>query len=99
MGLFKKLILVIIILALYVAGNIDGQANIILAQGGNLLVLLLGLIIIYIFFKLIFKAMGCLPSLIIVCGVIFFILYTLGTLNDGIKEVVPNLQQFFGANS
>ena len=99
MGLFKKLILVIIILALYVAGNINGQANEILAQGGNLLVLLLGLIIIYIFFKLIFKAMGCLPSLIVICGIIFFILYTMGALNDGVKEIVPNLQQFFSAGS
>ena len=52
MGLLKKLIIIVIILALYCLGNIEEPANELLSKGGSLFVLLVGAIIIYIFFNL-----------------------------------------------
>ena len=75
MGFLKKVILAIIAFVLILWGGSGTQASSLWLQGGGFIGLIAGIIIIYIFGKMASRAMGCLPSLIILAGIIGFIIY------------------------
>ena len=92
----KKLFLGIIAIALILIGGSGTQSSNFLTQGGGIIGIVAGLVVLYIFGKLVWKAVGCLPSFIIFSGFCLFILYAIGAFNNGIENVIPNLQKFIG---
>lgn len=77
-------------------GGSGTQSNSLLAQGTGVVGLIIGLIVLYIFFKMALSAMGCLPSFLIFSAIVVFILYALGMFNDGIGNVGVNINKFLG---
>lgn len=96
MGFLKKVILAIIAFVLILWGGSGTQTNSLWLQGGGFIGLIAGLTIIYIFAKMASRAMGCLPSLIILAGIIGFVIYAIGGFEGGIHNVGRNLKTFLG---
>lgn len=97
MMFLKKLFLGLAAITLIFVGGSGTQSTSVLMQGGGLVGLILGLVVLYIFGKLVWRAMGCLPSLLIIVGIVGFILYAIGAFDGGVQNVIPNLQKFIGA--
>lgn len=98
MLLLKKIFLGIAALVLIFAGGSGTQSSNILLQGGGFVGLIVGFVVLYIFGKLVWRAMGCLPSFLIIAGIVGFLLYAIGAFNGGVKNIIPNLQSFLGRN-
>lgn len=77
-------------------GGAGTQSNSTLLQGGGFIGLIIGLVVLYIFAKMAWRAMGCLPSIIIIFGIIVFIIYAIGGFNNGIANVGVTLKSFLG---
>ncbi len=97
MMFLKKLFLGLAAITLIFIGGSGTQSTSVLMQGGGLVGLILGLVVLYIFGKLVWRAMGCLPSLLVILGIVGFILYAIGAFDGGVQNVIPNLQKFIGA--
>ena len=96
MGLIKKIVLGITALFFILIGGAGTQSDSTILQGGGFIGLIVGLVVLYIFAKMAWRAIGCLPSLIVIFAVIFFILYAIGAFNNGIENVGSNLKTFLG---
>lgn len=94
MGFFKKFFLGSVALSFILLGGSGTQSSNILFQGGGFIGLIIGLVALYLFAKMAWKAMGCLPSLIVIVGIICFVIYAIGGFNDGLGGVVKNLKVF-----
>ena len=77
-------------------GGAGTQSSNTLLQGGGFMVLLVGLVVLYLFLRMAWRAMGCLPSFLIFAGIATFILYAIGAFNGGISNVGRNLKSFLG---
>lgn len=88
-------------LILIFIGGSGTQSSSLLLQGGGFIGLIIGLVVLYIFGKMAWRAMGCLPSFLVVISIIIFILYAIGGFNNGIGGVGQSLRSFLGmqANS
>ena len=93
----KKLFLGIIAIALILIGGT--QSSNFLTQGGGIVGIIAGLVVLYMFGKLVWKAMGCLPSILFLVGFCLFILYAIGVFNNGIENIIPNIQRFIGIST
>lgn len=98
MLLLKKIFLGFTALALIFIGGSGTQSSSILLQGGGFVGLIVGFVVLYIFGKLVWRAMGCLPSFLIIAGIVGFLLYAIGAFNGGVQNVIPNLQKFIGTH-
>ncbi len=96
MGLLKKTIFGFAALFFILLGGAGTQSDSMLLQGGGFIGLIIGLIVLYIFAKMAWRAMGCIPSLIMIIAVIFFILYAIGTFSNGMDGISQNLKTFLG---
>lgn len=96
MGLFKKFIFGFAALFFILIGGAGTQSDSTLLQGGGFIGLVIGLIVLYIFAKMAWRAIGCLPSLLVIVAVVFFILYAIGAFSNGISGVGDNLKSFLG---
>lgn len=96
MGFLKKFIFGFAALFFIFLGGAGTQSDSMLLQGGGFVGLIIGLIVLYIFAKMAWRAMGCLPSLLIVLAVVLFILYAIGAFSDGIGGVGENVRTFLG---
>ena len=96
MGFLKKFIFGFAALFFIFLGGAGTQSDSMLLQGGGFIGLIIGLIVLYIFAKMAWRAMGCLPSLLIILAVVFFILYAIGAFSDGIGNVGENVRTFLG---
>ena len=77
-------------------GGAGTQSNNTLLQGGGFMVLLVGLVVLYLFLRMAWRAMGCLPSFLIFTGIALFILYAIGGFKGGIGNLGYNLKSFLG---
>lgn len=96
MGFIKKCIFGFAALFFILVGGAGTQSDSTLLQGGGFIGLIIGLIVLYIFAKMAWRAMGCLPSLLIIIAVVFFILYAIGAFTNGIGGVEQNIKTFLG---
>ena len=99
MGFLKKIMLGCGALFLILAGGAGTQSSSTVLQGGGFFGLLIGLVILYLFARMAWRAMGCLPSALIILGIVAFILYAIGAFNNGIGGIIPNVKSFLGQNS
>lgn len=98
MFFIKKLILGFTALALIFIGGSGTQSSNLLMQGGGFVGIIVGFVVLYLFGKMVWRAMGCLPSLLIICVVVGFVLYAIGAFNGGAGNVLTNIQSFLGHN-
>lgn len=100
-GFSEKALLGLGALILIFIGGSGTQSSSLLLQGGGFIGLIIGLVVLYIFGKMAWRAMGCLPSFLVVISIIAFILYAIGGFNNGIGGVGQSLRSFLGmqANS
>lgn len=96
MFFLKKFLLGLGALVLILIGGSGTQSSSLILQGGGFIGLIIGLIALYIFTKMAWRAMGCLPSFLVVIGIILFILYAIGAFNNGVGGVGQSIQTFLG---
>ncbi|MBQ8465468.1 MAG: thermonuclease family protein [Alphaproteobacteria bacterium] len=94
MSFFKKLFLGSIALSFILIGGSGTQSSNMLLQGGGFIGLIIGLVALYLFTKMAWKAMGCLPSFIVIMSIVCFIIYAIGGFNNGLGGVIQNLKTF-----
>lgn len=99
MGFFKKFFLGSIALSFILLGGSGTQSSNMLLQGGGFIGLIIGLVALYLFTKMAWKAMGCLPSFLVVTGILCFIIYAIGGFKNGLGGVIENLKVFIGHQS
>lgn len=99
MFFLKKVILGIAAFVFILWGGAGTQSNNLLLQGGGFIGLIVGLIILYIFTKMAWRAMGCLPSFLIFSGIVCFVIYAIGGFSNGFTNVGRNIRTFMGQNS
>lgn len=92
----KKIFLGLGFLFLISLGGAGTQSNSLLMQGMGFVGILLGLIILYIFGKMVWKGIGCMPSLLILTAIGLFMMYSLGMFNNGIAGVGDAVLKFIG---
>ena len=96
MVFLKRVLLGLGALFLILLGGAGTRSSSALMQGGGFLGLIIGLIVLYIFAKMAWRAMGCLPSLFLIAAIIIFILYAIGAFSDGLGGVGKNVKSFLG---
>lgn len=96
MVFLKRVLLGLGALFLILLGGAGTQSSSILMQGGGFLGLIIGLVVLYIFAKMAWRAMGCLPSLFLIAAIVAFILYAIGAFSDGLGGVGKNVKSFLG---
>lgn len=96
MFFLKKILLGLGALVLIFIGGTGTQSNSMLLQGGGFIGLIIGLVVLYIFGKMAWRAMGCLPSFLVVTCILLFILYAIGGFNNGVSGVGQSLRTFLG---
>jgi endonuclease YncB( thermonuclease family) len=96
MGFLKKFMLGFGALFFIFCGGAGTQSSSTLLQGGGFIGLVIGLVVLYIFAKMAWRAMGCLPSLLILLAVVFFILYAIGAFRGGLSNTPNNIRSFLG---
>ena len=94
--MIKKILFGTAALFFIFAGGAGTQSDNTLLQGGGFLGLIIGLVVLYIFAKMAWRAIGCLPSSIVLLAVVFFILYAIGALKDGVGGIDDNIKTFLG---
>lgn len=99
MFFLKKILLGFGALFLILLGGAGTQSQNTLLQGGGFLGLIIGLIVLYLFAKMAWRAMGCLPSIFLILAIIVFIVYAIGGFNNGIGNVGNNLKSFIGQSA
>lgn len=97
MGAYKKIFFALIVLAVIVLSSIYNSGNLGFSSASSILGLSVGAVSIYIFLKLIIKALGCLPSLLILFGIIILTLYAIGAFSSGNQGIISNLKDFLEA--
>lgn len=96
MGFFKKLFMGCFALGFILVGGSGTQSSNMLLQGGGFIGLIIGLVALYLFTKMAWRAMGCLPSFIVIMSIVCFIIYAIGGFSNGLGGVIENLQTFIG---
>ncbi len=96
MAFLKKTLTALGAFFLILWGGAGTQSNNMLLQGGGFIGLIIGLVVLYIFVKMAWRAMGCLPSLLIITGIFAFILYAIGGFSNGVTGIIPTMRAFLG---
>lgn len=96
MAFVKRLIYSSIALIFILMGGFGTQSNNVILQCGGFIGLIIGLVVLYIFVKMAWRAMGCLPSFLIFVIIALFVLYAIGGFKGGIGLLGQNIQAFIG---
>lgn len=96
MAFLKRIFIGLGVLGLIYAGGSGTQSSSLFMQGLGFFGLLIGLIILYIFGRMMWKGLGCLPSLFILLAIVGFMMYALGMFNNGISGVSEAVTDFIG---
>lgn len=96
MLLMKKVLLGFGFMALFSLGGLGTQSSSLIMQGMGFLGLIIGLIILYVFGRMVWKGIGCLPSFLMLSAIVLFIMYSLGLFSNGIGGFGEALLKFLG---
>ena len=96
MGFIKKIMYGAIALVFILMGGFSAQSNSFILQCGGVVGIIIGLVVLYVFGKMAWRAMGCIPSLLVLIVIILFVLYAIGGFTGGLGSVGENVQSFFG---
>ena len=96
MGVIKRIMYSSIAIIFILMGGFGTQTSSTILQIGGFIGILLGLVVLYVFGKMAWRAMGCIPSLLVLIVVALFVLYAIGGFNGGVNSLGENIQSFFG---
>ena len=96
MVFMKKIFFGLAFLFLISMGGAGTQSNSILMQGIGFFGIIIGLIVLYVFGKMVWRSIGCLPSFLILSAIVLFIMYSLGMFNNGLGGVGDAILKFIG---
>ena len=96
MFFIKKLFLGLGLLCLISLGGAGTQSNSLLMQGMGFFGIIIGLVILYVFGKMLWRGMGCFPSFLILSAVVLFMMYSFGMFNNGLSGVGEAVLKFIG---
>ena len=99
MFFLKKVFLGLGLLGVIYLGSSGTQSNSLFMQGMGFVGLIVGLIILYVFGRMVWKGLGCLPSFLILAVVVLFMMYALGMFNNGLGGIGQQIIQFIGYDS
>lgn len=99
MGFLKRSIFGATALIFILMGGFGAQSNSMILQIGGVVGILLGVVVLYIFGKMAWRAMGCLPSIIVLIIIISFVLYAIGAFSDGMGNIGQNIKSFLAQDS
>lgn len=94
--LIKKIFLGLGFLFLITLGGAGTQSSSLLMQGMGFFGVIIGLIILYVFGRMVWKGIGCLPSFLILSAIVLFIMYSLGMFNNGLSGMGETIVKFIG---
>lgn len=94
MGFIKRIFISFTAIFLIFFSGSGVKSDNILVQGGAFIGLIVGLIFLYIFIKMAWRALGCLPAIFIIISLSFFIFYTIGAFSGGIESFSANIKNF-----
>lgn len=77
-------------------GGLGTQSSSLIMQGIGFIGLLVGLVVLYVFGRMVWKGLGCLPSFLILSAIVLFIMYALGMFNNGLAGVGDSFLKFLG---
>ncbi len=98
MGFLKKAFVSLAAILLIFSGSMGvGSSNMIL-QIGAFIGIIVGLVILYIFIKMAWRAMGCLPAILIMSALAAFVMYAIGAFSGGMENIPENIKEFLGQN-
>ena len=95
----KKIFLGIAILVMLYMGSSGAQSSSLFMQALSFILLLVTVGVIYVFLKMVLKGLGCLPSILIMGGIAFFMMYTFGMFSDGVAGSGEKFLKFIGRNT
>jgi len=99
MGFIKRCIVSFTAIFLIVFGGSGIRSDNTLLQVGAAIGLIIGLIALYIFIKMAWRAMGCLPAILIIFALTFFTMYGIGAFSGGFDNISNNIGEFLGNNA
>lgn len=97
MFFLKKVLLGFGFVLLFFSGSCT-QSNGLFMQGMGFAGLLIGLVILYVFGRMVWKGLGCLPSFLILAAIMVFMMYALGMFNHGLDGIGESIVKFIGYN-
>ncbi len=99
MILFKRFLWGTGLLSLIYLGGIGTQSSSLFIQAMSFIGILIIIFILYMFGKMLFRGLGCLPTLVILVLITLFTMFTLGMFNSGLKDVPHAIARFIGFGS
>lgn len=96
MGFIKKILVGLALIGVIYAGGSSAQSNSLLMQGLGFVGLLAGLIILYVFAKMVLRGLGCMMAILILGGIAIFMMYAFGLFNNGIGGIKDSIMGFIG---
>ena len=95
MGLIKKFFLGCGALLLIFSSKSAAESGNIILQAGAVIGLIIVLVILYVFAKMAWRAMGCLPAILIIMSLVLFVMYSIGAFSGGVNNITNNLSEYF----
>ncbi len=95
MGLIKKFVLGAGAFILIFSSKSAAESGNIILQVGAVIGLIIALVILYIFAKMAWRAMGCLPAILILVLLVLFVMYSIGAFSGGMDDIKANLTEYF----
>lgn len=99
MGFIKKFVLGCGALFLIFSSKPAVESGNILLQAGAVVGLIIALIILYVFAKMAWRAMGCLPAILIMVLLVLFVMFGIGAFSGGIENITANISDYFNQNA
>lgn len=96
MFFMKKLLLGLGFLFLISLGGAGTQSNSLLMQGMGFFGIIIGLVILYVFGRMVWRGVGCFPSFLIMSVIVLFMMYSFGMFNNGLSGVGDAILKFIG---
>ena len=96
MGFLKRTLVGGAAFFLIFGGGAGTQSQNTMLQGFGFIGLVVGVIALVVLIKMVGKAAGCLPSILIVGSLTLFVLYSIGAFSNGVTGVGERLSSFFG---
>lgn len=98
MGFLKKALVSFTAIVLIFSGSAGIKSASTILQIGAFVGLIIGFVILYIFIKMAWRAMGCLPAILIMSALVLFVMSAIGAFSGGLDNVPDNIREFLGQN-
>lgn len=99
MAFLKKIFVGLALFSVIYLGGSGAQSNSLFMQGLGFVGLIAGLVILYIFAKMVLRGLGCLMATLVLALIAAFMMYAFGIFNNGIGGVKEAVLNFIGTET